>query len=218
MKHRRSPIRLSQPNALSAGGLTVDRENRAIRGVSIVTRGPAIGHSFLVDQVMLSQVSTAINAKSKGVKVRLAHPELSGGMFGGGTDAIEVQLGRAKNARLDGDRVRGDIEFGKYASKGPKGDMPDYLMSLAEEDPEAAGLSIQFMQDEFETAADGSTLGRVADVFAVDFVGDPAANAGGLLSTKGDEQMKMTAKVRKHIEGLGMTKGLSDAEALTVET
>ena len=104
-------ITLSQPQALA--GITVDREARTLRNVSIITAGPAIGHGFLVDGTMCAQVAASIASKKRGVKVRLSHPELAGGFFGGGTDGIEVMLGRAVAARVEGSQVKGDITFGK---------------------------------------------------------------------------------------------------------
>jgi len=180
-------ITLSQPQALSA--ITVDREARTLRNVSFITAGPAIGHGFLVDGTMCEQVAASIASKKRGVKVRLSHPELAGGFFGGGTDGIEVMLGRAAAARVEGSQVKGDIVFGKYASKGPKGDMVDYLMTIAEEDPEVMGLSIMFESAEPEWDEAHNELARVSNVLSVDFVGDPAANPAGLLS-KGDEMVK----------------------------
>lgn len=172
----RQGIKLSK-----AEGVVLDREAGIMRNVSVLTRGPAIGHGFIVDDIMLDQVQKGISAKG-GVKSRLTHPDL-GGLCGGGTDGIELMVGRLRDARLDEDRVRGDLHFGKYAESSPKGDLKRYLFDLAEEEAEGFGLSIVFDPDEFEASEQtGESLARVKEVFAVDFVGDPGANPGGLLS------------------------------------
>ena len=171
---------LAQPGALAAGGFAVDRAAGILRNVSLLTAGPAIGHGFDIDAVMLKQLSAGITAKPKGVMSRLTHPEE--GIFGGGTDAIELLVGRVRNARVEGNQVRGDVHFGRYAESSPKGNLKQYLFDIAEDDPEAIGLSIVFTPDEYEQREGMDPLARIKEVFAVDFVGDPGANPAGLLS------------------------------------
>lgn len=181
----RSPIVLRSAAAFRSSKLEVDREAGVLRNVSIISKGPALGHNFNVDDTMLRQVAAMINAKSKGVKSRLAHP---GVPDCGGSDGIETLLGRVKNARVEGDQVLGDAHLCKFAAKSPSGDLRSYVMDVAEEDPEIMGLSIAFLPDDFEEQDNPDDpdkplqFGRCKDVMAADFVGDPAANAGGLLS------------------------------------
>ena len=73
-------IRLDQPAALAAGGFTPDRDAGILRNVSIITAGPAMGHGFEIDGVMMKQLASGISAKAKGVKSRLTHPDP--GFFG----------------------------------------------------------------------------------------------------------------------------------------
>ena len=102
---------------LASGEFSVDRAGAgALRNVSIISAGPARGHGFIVDDAMLQQTADAINAAG-GVKVRLTHPWLE--------DGVLYRLGRAvKGARVEttanGNKVRGDIVFGKYAAKSPR--------------------------------------------------------------------------------------------------
>lgn len=178
-----SAVKLSTIQSLAAGDFEVDVEKGIISNVSIITRGPAIGHGFDVDDIMLAQVAAAINSHAKGVKSRLTHPENTWD-----TDPIEVMLGRVRTARVDGDRVRGDMHFGSYSADSPSGDLRKYLLGIAAEDPEVIGLSIVFIPDDYEQRTDENNqslppAGRVKDVLAVDFVGDPGANPGGLLSS-----------------------------------
>ena len=209
-------IALSNQKALSEG-VTIDREAGVIRNVSIIAKGPATGHGFFVDGVMLQQVVDGINADVHGVRCRLTHP--NGDMWFDGADGIEVLAGSCKNARLESDRVRGDVHFGKYAKRAPRGgNIRDYLLDVAEEHPQFVGLSIVFDPDEFvpQFDDDGRELdepaGRVKEVLAVDFVGDPGANPTGLLSDsggadppppkKGGRTMAKTARKRKQARNL----------------
>jgi len=213
---------------LQKGQFVVDRDGQgALRGVSIITRGPALGHGFVVDDVMLKQVSDAINSHAGGVKVRLKH------VWGwGDTDGVEILLGRVSpDTRIEDDKVLGDIVFGKYGDKLPgKGDAKGYLLDVADDDPDKIGLSIVFEPDAYEEQADDDTglplppLGRVKDVIAVDFTDDPAANPGGLLTRDGGSQptatpksygeRKMNEQLRMYLETIGLTKGVTDTEAI----
>ncbi len=182
----RDVICLSQPGAFK-DGITVEREAGIIRNASVITRGPAIGHNFDIDDVTLRQVHDSIKLKLKGAKCRLTHPEASGGLFGGGRDGVEFLVGRVIKPRIEGDRVRADVLLGKYAEHSPSGNLREYLLGVAQEDPEAIGLSMMFKPGKFEERRDekNQTLPsacRIEDVLAVDFVGDPAANPTGLLS------------------------------------
>jgi phage major head subunit gpT-like protein len=159
-----------------ASGLTVNRDAGEIKDLSVITIGPAIGHGFVVDQTMLKQVADQINER-KGVKSRLGHPSMLG------EDPIQNIVGRFINARIEGDKVRADFKFSRAADKSPRGDLKNYLLDLAEDNPGDIGLSIVFEPDEFETdKITGRPIGRSLDVLAVDWVDDPAANPDGLLS------------------------------------
>jgi len=166
--------------------LKIDRDRGTIEGLSVITCGPAIGHGFDVDDVMVRQVAEAINTARKGVKSRLSHAD-AGGLFSAGDDPLMVMLGRVKNAHVDGDRCRADMHFGRYADSSPRGHLKTFLLDLAEDDPEIAGLSIVFERAPFHERRDASNqslppAGRVKSILAVDWVGDPGANPSGLLS------------------------------------
>ncbi|HET6441669.1 MAG TPA: hypothetical protein VFH53_04765 [Phycisphaerae bacterium] len=217
---------LSQPLALAGGDLVIDRAAGAIRNVSILTVGPAIGHGFEVDNVMLEQTRDSIRSKgSKGVKCRLTHP--CEGFFGGGTDGIELMVGRVLAREINGGQLRGDVILGKYSANVPgKGNVRDYLLDIAEEDPASVGMSIAFEPAEFVTLPDNPqrSYGRVQDCLAVDFVGDPAANPGGLLTQPPPDAAPaagnvrkgvslMNPKLRTYLESIGLRQdaGLTDA-------
>lgn len=112
-----------------------------IRGVSLAARGEALGHGMWLDDVTLSQVAEfAARTGDVGVKSRFTHPDMS-------SDGMGRHLGRLHDVRVEGDKVLGDLHFSKSAHDTPDGDLAEYVMSLAEEDPAAAGLSIVFHHD-----------------------------------------------------------------------
>lgn len=164
-----------------------------IRQAAIVTRGEALGHGYWLDRTFLQATADAINARPQGVKSRFTHPGLS-------SDGLGKFLGRAKNATIDGDVVRADIHFSEMAHKTPDGDLAEYVMGLAEEDPEAFGTSIVYMpdwgeEDRFEAEhedekghfkspdpdnVDNLPHARLHELWAADVVDEPAANPSGL--------------------------------------
>lgn len=166
-----------------------------ISGVSIVAGGEAEGHGQWIDSEFLSQVAAAINASPGGVKSRFAHPSLSG-------DGLGTALGRARNAKVDGDRVIADLHLLESAQETPDGDLASYVMGLAGEDAQLFGVSIAFVRDKnAESAFHSSRLDadgkfrspdekntrnlphvRLKRLTAADVVDEPAANPSGLFS------------------------------------
>lgn len=163
-----------------------------ISGVSVITRGEALGHEMWVDAAFLQQTADAINARSEGLKARFTHPGMS-------SDGLGNYLGKVANARLSGDRVLADLHFAEAATKNPDGNLADYVMTLAEDAPEDFGVSIVFDVDteaiDRETAentANGRFVSpdelnrnnyphaRMSSLRAADVVDSPAANPDGL--------------------------------------
>lgn len=177
-----------------------------IRGISMVTRGEAIGHRQFIDADTLGQVASLTNASARyGIKSRFAHPDVSG-------DGIGKMTGKAFNARVVGDQVIADWHALKSAHETPDGDLAAYVMNLAEESPEHFGTSIAFEHDyeaEEQFKLDNTievesvdhrgqkvkrsifkspdsknpqnyTHIRLKELRAVDVVDEPAANPNGL--------------------------------------
>ena len=197
----------TKPKYLRAGvsrGLLASNEQRIerdggdygaglIRGASIITRGEALGHNLWIDGYMLEQTADAINNHSKGVKVRFTHPSMSG-------DGLGSYLGRAKNAFVIGNQVYADVHFSEAGHHTPDGDLAEYVMSLADNDADAFGVSISFQadlgaedkfvsenEDEngcFKSPDSGNAKNyihaRLSELRAADIVDEPAANPDGL--------------------------------------
>lgn len=171
-----------------------------IRGVSVVSRGEALGHDMWLDIEFLAQTEQAINdAGAAGIKSRFTHPGLSG-------DGLGRLVGRIKDGRTVGDQTFGDLHISETSRTTPDGDLGEYIMNLAEKEPDLFGTSIVFSADEAAEAAfaaehqdrQGRFLSpdednrqqlphtRLAELRADDLVDDPAANPEGLFH-RGDE-------------------------------
>lgn len=213
----------------TAGGVAVDFKTGVISGVAILTAGlatPANMEAFRVDQTSLQQVCDLINADTNGARCRVTHPELAQGVFDGLHDDILCLVGRVKNARIDGNVLRGDVHLGTYAHSCPQGNMWDFLLTLADKDPAAIGMSCRLGISDLLDAGDGQApLARFDSCRAVDFVGRPGGNRNGLLSAQGTaggtvppgrphHKEDAMDKLKKYLEPLGLKSGASDEEAL----
>lgn len=161
--------------------IEVDRDAGVIRNVAVITAGVTKisgngAQPFDVDATTLQQVADAINSNEIGIKSRMTHPEVAG--LG---DDINLRVGYVRNARVDGEAVRADVHF-----HDPSGTAALTLMSIAEQDPKSAGLSLVDLDAAVEPndLADTGMVLRVVDIDAIDWVGEPAANPAGMLSAK----------------------------------
>lgn len=149
--------------AVSSG--RVDREAGIIRGVSLISEGPALGHGVQIDSRTLEQVKEAASQYEGGLKVKLDHS-------GGAGDII----GFVENLRIEGSKLLGDLNL---LEKSPH---RDYVLEIAEKIPDTFGLSIAF-SGPTELASDKRTvLQRCSEIYSVDLVSEPAANRDGLFS------------------------------------
>ena len=164
-------------------------------GVSLIAAGEALGHDMWIDYVTLSQVAEQAGQGKHGIKSRFTHPSMS-------ADGMGRHLGRIKDVRVEGDRVLGDLHFAKSAHSTPDGNLAEYVMELAEEDPAAAGLSIVFEHDAEREEAYQASFGdgpfespdednvknlphvRLAKLRAADVVDEPAANPEGMFDAQ----------------------------------
>lgn len=134
-------------------------EDKVIRGVSVITTGPAKGHGLMVDAETLAQVVQC--SKARAVKVKMLH----------NSDLSQV-IGTLKNFRIEGEKVLADLHL---LSSAPA---RDFVLEIARTMPSAFGLSISF-----EGTPDGN-LARCSRLLSVDLVDEPAANPDGLFEEK----------------------------------
>ena len=182
------------PTTYSDKSVEVDEKNSVIKNVAIMTIGPTIGHGFDIDGTTLDQLVSLAAAKGEdGTKSRFKHPEITqvkdaqGNIQQSVGDDTGTMIGRVKNIRRDGNQARGDVYLGSYAAIMPGlGDVREYLIRHAKEDPAGIGMSAMF-EFEIEPVVDAygnpiSLPARLTSLMAIDFVGVPAANPQGLLS------------------------------------
>lgn len=136
-----------------------------IRGISVITRGEALGHGLYIDKVMLGQVAEGVAGSAEmGIKSRFAHPDMSG-------DGIGKMTGKVFGGSVVGDQVFADLHMLQSAHDAPDGDLAGYVMNLAKEAPEDFGTSIAFSRD--TVAEDAFLQKHMVEVDAVDYRGDP---------------------------------------------
>lgn len=113
-----------------------------IRGVSLISRGEALGHGVWADKDFVRQAVEYASKHERGLKSRFKHPSMS-------ADGTGNYLGRFHDARLsaDGTQAYADLHLDPAAHEAPNGDLANYVMKLAESDPGAFGMSIVFQYD-----------------------------------------------------------------------
>ncbi len=177
--------------------------------LSSPSRGPFINWLGEVDgrgefdDAGLAAIVRLARADGAGLKVRFGHPDLT--HPGKREDELSSFLGRAKNARVDGDRVRADLHFDPVAFLPIQGGVSrgDYLLARAKSDPASFGASPALSADkEFRMDnhrkprrdGDGDTLPplwRPITLGSVDIVDRGAAAPGGFLAAGiSDEQLR----------------------------
>ena len=171
----------------------VDREGGVIYGAAMMQTGDLNSgdvRPFTADSETLQQVEQLGNAARNGIKARFTHPNMS-------NDGMGSYLGRWTNFRIDGDTVRADLHIADAAYTSPQGDLGNYVMDLAEQDPEAFGISMATQLDQQNYAEFEATYSRESDrekrkamrwpmrftaMKAGDVVDSPAATRTGLFS------------------------------------
>jgi hypothetical protein len=146
----------------------IDADAGVIRGVAVITAGPARGHMdwangkpLFADATTLQQVMACANEFSGGLKVKFNH--------GSGVGDI---VGRLTGFRIDGDVLRAD--FTALSSSPHR----DYLFEIASTIPESFGLSISFSGE--PESGEFQSFARCSEIYSADFVDEPAANPNGL--------------------------------------
>jgi hypothetical protein len=153
--------------AFSAAVGAIDTELGIIRGVSLITEGPALGHGVMIDAKTLQQVKAAADLYSGGLKVKLDHNSGAG----------EI-IGFISNLRIVGPKLLGDLNL--LASSPHRG----YVLEIAQKIPDTFGLSIAFSGPSEPSSDKLTTLQRCSEIYSVDLVSEPAANPDGFFSRK----------------------------------
>jgi len=197
----------------------------AILGVSIASTGEAVGHRLVFDEVSLSQLQILGSSKASGIKSRFTHPDWF-------HDGLGKYLGRVRNFRVDGKKLIGDLLISKSAHSSPAGDIGQYVLDLAREDPAALGVSVVVDLERVWPTTDGKELpaaggrpdgaigkypvARIKELYAADLVDEPALNPNGLFK-EGDQEFMEESVINERITRLEASiDNLKDAVADSV--
>ncbi len=172
----------------------VDPTAGVIHACSVAVAGEAAGHQLIFDQTTLRQLLDIGNSRQGGIKSRFTHPGLS-------EDGLGKFLGRMRNFRFAGDRLVGDLYLSKSSANTPHGNLKDYILNLAAEDPAAFGISVVVDLEKFWVDQDGKEIirpknrphnpmykypvARILSFVAADAVDEPALNPQGLFNAHG---------------------------------
>jgi hypothetical protein len=146
-----------------ATGARIDTATGIIRGVSLITEGPALGHGVFIDARTIEQVKAAAEAYSGGLKVKMDHA-------GGAGDII----GFIDNLRVSGAKLLGDLHLLETSEHRA------YVLEIAQRIPDTFGLSLAFSGVAEEV--DKRMMQRCTEIYSCDLVSEPAANPAGLFS------------------------------------
>lgn len=139
----------------------VDVQAGVVRGVSVITVGPAKGHGIEVDATTLTQVKACAESYQGGLKVKMEHEG----------DAGDI-VGYLTNFHIVGEQLLADLHLLKSTPHR------EYILELAQTIPDTFGLSIAF-SGPVEVKND-TRLARCTEIYSCDMVGEPAANPSGL--------------------------------------
>lgn len=169
---------LNTPPIFAQSASKVDRNLGIISNIVVAQIGEAKGHDINLDSNFLNEVVNLASKTKTGIKARFGHPNIC-------TTALGTYLGRYKNYHRLGDQVLADLHLDKSAQKSPNGNLYDYVLDMAENNPDMFGASIAFKQGkaitEFEEI-NGKKVEKIyatiKALYATDLVDSPAATDG----------------------------------------
>lgn len=160
----------------------VDMDSLKILGVSVCTMGEAKGHGVMLDETFLNDIVKLGNRNKDGIKSHWGHPSKY-------ADQIGTELGRFVNFRRLDNKVIADIQFIKTEMNYK---YIDHIMKFAIIDPGMFGVSICFDSKGIKyDEINNIYYETIANLTAIDFVSDPAAN-DSLFSTETKQESKKT--------------------------
>jgi hypothetical protein len=193
-------LAMEQVITFAASTGAIDAEAGVIRGVSLITKGPALGHGVMIDDKTLEQVKTAAEQYAGGLKVKLDHS-------GGAGDIV----GYIDALRIDGEKLLGDLHLLQNSPHRA------YILEIAQRIPDTFGLSIAFSGPSEKSSDKLTTLQRCSEIYSVDLVDSPAANPSGFFARKLKQlqsgeveqpeakieiELPMNEEMKKAIEGM----------------
>ncbi len=167
----------------ASGDIGVDLENRVIRGLIAAEAGDFKTGRGTFDQQSLAAIARLINDEPDGVVVNYGHSDAVGGV--GSAASLDAFLGRAKNARIDGNRVRVDLHLSPVAFMGADGaSLGQRVMQRAKLDPRSFATSLVLTADKLPSRNGSPPIWRPQQIQSLDVVrvGD-AVHSGALAAS-----------------------------------
>ena len=146
----------------------IDEEKGVLQKVIVAQSGKVKSYFEQIDPITLSQIEKLGNSKNTGVKARFGHPNMCSSSFG-------TYIGRFKNFQVDGDKVYSDLHLDEVCKESPSGNLFDYILKMAKNNPDMFGASIAFVPAEPAITEDEYPATRIEELLATDLVDDPAA-------------------------------------------
>jgi hypothetical protein len=162
----------SLPN-FNSSTINVDRENDVLKNVSIANFGKNKNESYF-DEKFISDLVEKGNAQTQGVKSRFGHPSMCATSLG-------TYIGRYKNFNVQNGNCFADLYLDPITKKtqveGKGIMMYDYIMDMAENNPDMFGNSIHIthVKNENPVLKEGYAVLELNDITSSDLVDDPAA-------------------------------------------
>ena len=158
--HYRTLTRLSRKK--------VDKEKGVIFGASLIMQGPALGHGMLIDAKTLETALECAQRYDSGVKIKF-NPDT----FNHGDGSIAGYF-KKESLMIENGKLIGDAYIEEEFEKR------DYLLNLAEKQPDTFGISIDFDNEPEDIG--GVLYARCVELQAATVVDQPAANSTGLFA------------------------------------
>lgn len=183
------------PNFSTSKNLNVDRKLNILKNVEIAKFGKNKNQTFFNNKFLDDLVSSG-NSKKVGVKSRFGHPNICATSLG-------TYVGRFKKFRKSGTKVYADLYLDPITKKtqveGKGITMYDYIMDMAENNPDMFGNSIvvlcRFFDEEIENEKgepEVVTSLILDELVASDLVDDPAATDALFSSNPNDLGVVLT--------------------------
>lgn len=157
---------------------SIDREKGIIKDIILCQTGEAKGHDLFINDGFIDKVVSLGNEIKPGIKARFGHPNIC-------STALGTYLGRYKNFRKEDNKAVADLFLDSTSKKSPNGNLYDYVLDLAESNPDMFGASIAFKAgkaDKKLETIDGKEVEKsyasIVKLHACDLVDDPAATEG----------------------------------------
>ncbi len=146
----------------------IDEEKGILHKVIVATAGKVKSYAEIIDSETLRQISELGNSKPNGVKARFGHPNMCSSAFG-------TYIGRFRNFQVENLSVFADLHLDPVCKDSPSGNLYDYIIRMARNNPDMFGASIAFVPAESEVTDEEFPSTRIEDLLATDLVDDPAA-------------------------------------------